>query len=33
MIVDLGADEEKAREAASVVGPSLPEQESGVVEI
>jgi CRISPR-associated protein Cas2 len=31
MIVDLGADEEKAREAASVIGQPLPEQESGTV--
>lgn len=31
MIVDLGADEKKAREAASVIGQPLPQQESGLV--
>ncbi len=31
MIVDLGADEKKAREAASVIGQPLPEQASGTV--
>jgi CRISPR-associated protein Cas2 len=31
MIVDLGADEKQAREAASVIGQPLPEQPSGTV--
>lgn len=31
MIVDLGADEKKAREAASVIGQPLPEPASGTV--
>jgi CRISPR-associated protein Cas2 len=31
MIVDLGADENKAREAACVLGQPLPEPESGIV--
>jgi len=31
MIVDLGADEKKAREAASVIGQSLPPQEDSTV--
>ena len=33
VIVDLGADEESAREAATVLGPSLPEQEGGMMVI
>jgi CRISPR-associated protein Cas2 len=33
LIVDLGANEAAAREAATVLGPALPEQESGVVVI
>lgn len=33
VIVDLGGNEEAARESATVLGPSLPEQESGVVVI
>jgi len=33
VIVDLGSNEEAAREAATVLGPALPEQESGVVVI
>jgi CRISPR-associated protein Cas2 len=31
MIIDLGADEDVARHAATVLGPSLPQGESGVV--
>ena len=31
MILYMGADEEKAREAATVVGQSLPQADSGVV--
>jgi CRISPR-associated protein Cas2 len=31
MLLDLGADEKKAREAATVVGQSMPEADSGVV--
>jgi CRISPR-associated protein Cas2 len=31
MIVDLGADETKAREAANVIGQPLPQPESGTV--
>jgi CRISPR-associated protein Cas2 len=31
MIIDLGADEKKGREAASVIGVPLPRQEIGVV--
>jgi len=33
VIVDLGSNEEAAREAATVLGPALPEQESGMVVI
>lgn len=33
LIVDFGANEEAAGEAATTLGPSLPEQESGVVMI
>jgi len=33
VIVDLGADEEVAREAATVLGQSLPEGDSGMVVI
>ena len=33
MILDLGPDEKKAREAATVMGRSLPEQDSGIVVI
>lgn len=33
LIVDLGGNEDAARNAATVLGPSLPEQESGVVVI
>lgn len=33
MILDLGADEKKAREAATVLGQSLPQADSGVVVI
>jgi len=33
MIVDLGADEYKARDAASVIGQPLPQPESGTVVI
>ncbi len=33
LIVDLGANEETARESATVLGSSLPEQECGVVVI
>ncbi|RME36595.1 MAG: CRISPR-associated endonuclease Cas2 [Planctomycetota bacterium] len=33
LIVDLGADEETAREAVTTLGPSLPDQESGFVVI
>lgn len=31
MVVDLGADENKAREAATVIGQPLPDQTSGTV--
>jgi len=31
MIVDLGADEKQARQAASVIGQPLPEQPAGMV--
>lgn len=31
LIVDLGGDEQKAREAASAIGQSLPQAESGIV--
>lgn len=31
LIVDLGGNEDAAREAATVLGPALPEQESGMV--
>jgi CRISPR-associated protein Cas2 len=33
VIVDLGGNEEAARESATVLGPSLPDAESGVVVI
>ena len=33
LIVDLGGNEDAARESATVLGPSVPEQESGVVVI
>jgi hypothetical protein len=33
MIVDLGPDEAVAREAATVIGPSLPKGETGMVVI
>jgi CRISPR-associated protein Cas2 len=33
LIVDLGANEEAARESATVLGAALPEAESGVVVI
>lgn len=33
LIVDLGANEEAARESATVLGQSLPEAENGVVVI
>lgn len=33
LIVDLGSNEAAAREAATVLGQSLPEQESGMVVI
>jgi len=33
LIIDLGSNEEAAREAATTLGPSLPDQESGVVVI
>lgn len=33
LIVDLGGNEDAARESATVLGQSLPEQESGVVVI
>lgn len=33
LIVDLGGNEETARESARVLGPSLPEAESGMVVI
>ena len=33
VIVDLGSNEQTAREAATVLGPALPEQESGMVVI
>lgn len=33
VIVDLGADETVARESATVLGPSVPKGESGVVVI
>ena len=31
MIIDLGSDENVARQAATVLGPSLPQADSGVV--
>jgi len=31
MIIDLGSDEDLARHAATVLGPSLPQGESGAV--
>jgi len=31
MILDLGPNEKEAREAASVIGQPLPEQDSGIV--
>jgi CRISPR-associated protein Cas2 len=31
MIIDLGADEELARQAATVLGPALPKLEKGMV--
>jgi CRISPR-associated protein Cas2 len=31
MIVDLGPDEKEAREATTVIGQALPEQDSGIV--
>ena len=31
MIIDLGGDEESARDAATVLGPRLPESDSGMV--
>jgi hypothetical protein len=31
MIIDLGADEESAREAVAVLGESLPQAQSGMV--
>ncbi|MCK6456697.1 MAG: CRISPR-associated endonuclease Cas2 [Phycisphaerae bacterium] len=33
LIVDLGSNEEAAREAATTLGPTLPEHENGVVVI
>jgi len=33
LIVDLGSNEEAAREASTTLGPGLPDQESGVVVI
>lgn len=33
LIVDLGANEDAARESATVLGPALPEQEGGMVVI
>ena len=33
LIVDLGGNEDAARDSAAVLGPSLPEQESGTVVI
>lgn len=33
MILDLGPNEKEAREAATVIGQPLPEQESGIVVI
>ncbi len=33
LIVDLGSNEDAAREAAAVLGEALPEQESGMVVI
>ena len=33
VIVDLGFNEQAAREAATILGPALPEQESGMVVI
>jgi CRISPR-associated protein Cas2 len=33
VIIDLGPNEEEARNAATVLGPSLPQGESGVVVI
>jgi CRISPR-associated protein Cas2 len=31
MIIDLGADEDRARQAAVVLGPSLPQRDKGIV--
>jgi len=31
MIIDLGSDEDVARQAATVLGPSLPSRDAGVV--
>ena len=31
IILDLGSNENEAREAATVIGPSLPEQSSGII--
>lgn len=33
LIVDLGSNEDAARESARVLGPALPEQEAGIVVI
>jgi CRISPR-associated protein Cas2 len=33
MIIDLGADEDHARQAAVVLGPSLPKRDKGMVVI
>ena len=33
VIVDLGPDEQAARESATVLGPGLPQMETGVVVI
>jgi CRISPR-associated protein Cas2 len=33
LIVDLGGNEDAARESAAVLGPALPEQEEGMVVI
>lgn len=33
LIVDLGANEDAAREAAATLGPALPEQDAGMVVI
>jgi CRISPR-associated protein Cas2 len=33
VIIDLGPDEQVARQAATVLGPSLPDMQSGVVVI